>query len=442
MAQLYDHVRAAKVTKRAEEVKRGDVTAAFAKAARIVEAQYEWPFQSHASMGPACAVVDAKADQCTVWTGSQKPHFVRDGVAKLLGLPQDKVHAIWVAGPGSYGRNDAGDAAMDAAFLSKKVGKPVRVQGMRMDGTAWDPKAPACVLRGRAALDSSGKVVAYEFLSKGFSRQHIATNESDPADSLVGLATGVAPKGTLIFGVPAESYGFENKLLAWETIPPLVEEGCSPLRTSHMRDPVGPEIHFGSEQFIDELAHAAGEDPVAFRLKYHTNPRHQAVVKAVAEKAGWASLGKGKGIAFAERGGTAVAVVAQVEVDAKSGRIWARKFTVAHDCGLVINPRILTQTIEGNVVHGLSRALFEEVRFTRDAVTSIDWASYPILEMQDAPESIEVVLIDRPEVAPTGAGEPTIRVVPAAVANAFFNLTGKRLRQAPMSQERVKAAFI
>jgi CO/xanthine dehydrogenase Mo-binding subunit len=275
MDKLYDHVRAAKVTKRAEEVKRGDTAAVLAKATKVVEAQYEWPFQSHASMGPACAVVDAKADRCTVWTGSQKPHFVRDGVAKLLGLPQDKVHAIWVAGPGSYGRNDAGDAAMDAAFLSKKLNKPVRVQGMRMDGTAWDPKAPACVHRGRAAIDASGKVVAYEFLSKGFSRQQIATNESDPADSLVGLATGVPPKGNLIFGVPAESYGFDNKLLAWETIPPLVAEGCSPLRTSHLRDPVGPEIHFGSEQFIDELAHAAGEDPVAFRLQNVATPTSQ-----------------------------------------------------------------------------------------------------------------------------------------------------------------------
>ncbi|HXU41382.1 MAG TPA: molybdopterin cofactor-binding domain-containing protein [Burkholderiales bacterium] len=441
MAKLYDHVRAAKVTKRAEEVKRGDVAAAFAKAPRIVEAEYEWPFQSHASMGPACAVVDAKADHCTVWTGSQKPHFVRDGVARLLGLPQDKVHAIWVSGPGSYGRNDAGDAAMDAAFLSRKLGKPVRVQGMRMDGTAWDPKAPACVLRGRAALDASGKVIGYEFLSKGFSRQHIATNESDPADSLVGLATGVAPKGNQIFGVPAESYGFENKLLAWETIPPLVAEGCSPLRTSHLRDPVGPEIHFGSEQFIDELALAAGEDPAAFRIKYLTNPRHAAVVKAAADKAGWGSLGKGKGIAFAERGGTAVAVVAQVEVDRKTGRVWARRITVAHDCGLVINPLVLRQTIEGNVVHGLSRALFEEVRFNRDAVTSIDWASYPILEIQDAPETIEVVLIDRPEVAPTGAGEPTIRVIPAALANAFFDATGKRIRRAPLDPERVKAAL-
>jgi CO/xanthine dehydrogenase Mo-binding subunit len=448
MEQLHAHIREAKVVKREEPVKRGDLAAAFnAPGARIVEAQYEWPFQSHASMGPACAVADVSADGCSVWTGSQKPHFTRNGVAKLLGMPPEKVRAIWVTGPGSYGRNDAGDAALDAAFLSKATGKPVRVQGTRADGIAWDPKGPACVHRARAAIDASGKVIAYEFVSKGFSRQHIATNESDPADSLVGQATGIPAKGTQIFGVPAESYGFENKLLAWETIPPLVDN-CSPLRTGHLRDPVGPEIHFGSEQFIDEIATAAGEDPVAFRLRYLTNPRHQAVVKAAAEKAGWQARTspqktlQGRGIAFAERNGTAVAAVAEVEVDRKSGRVWAKRVVVAHDCGLVINPQGLRYTIEGNVVHGLSRTLFEEVRFDRDSVLSVDWASYPILEMRDAPESIEVVLIDRPEVAPSGAGEPTMRVVPAAVANAIFDATGVRLRKAPLNAETVKAALL
>jgi CO/xanthine dehydrogenase Mo-binding subunit len=391
-------------------------------------------------MGPACAVAQVKDGSCTVWTGSQKPHFVRDGVARLLELPPQNVRAIWVSGPGSYGRNDAGDAALDAAYLSRVTGKPVRVQGMRSDGTTWDPKGPACVHRARAAINASGKVVAYEFTAKGFSRQHIATNESHPADSLIGQSMGLPPKPNQIFGTPAESYGFDNKLLAWETIAQLVEH-CSPLRTSHLRDPVGPEIHFGSEQFIDELARAAGEDPVAFRVKYLTQPRHAAVVKAVAEKSGWASLGKGRGIAFAERNGTAVAVVAQVEVDRASGRIWARKFWVAHDCGLIINPELLRTTIEGNVVQGLSRTLFEEVRFDRDSVTSVDWASYPILEMSDAPESIEVALINHPEIAPTGAGEPTIRVIPAAVANAFFDATGVRLRRAPLNPERVKAAL-
>jgi CO/xanthine dehydrogenase Mo-binding subunit len=401
-------------------------------------------------MGPACAVADVRADGVTVWSGSQKPHFTQLGVARLLGVPEEKVHVIWMYGPGSYGRNDAGDAALDAALLSKITGRPVRVQGMRNDGIAWDPKGPACVHRARAALDASGKVIGYEFVAKGFSRINIQTNESDPAHSLVGMSTGIPPKPSEGFGVPVETYGFESKLLAWETIPPLLDS-CSPLRTAHLRDPVGPEIHFGSEQFIDELAYAANEDPVAFRLKYVTAPRDAAVIKAAAEKAGWqprsgardrsGDVLPGRGIAYAQRNGTIVAVVAEIEVEKKTGRIRARKFTVAHDCGLIVNPEGLRYTIEGNIVHGLSRALFEEVRFDRDKVTSVDWMTYPILDIKDAPETIDVVLINHPEIAPTGAGEPSIRVTPAAVANAFFDATGVRLRRVPLSPERVKAAL-
>jgi CO/xanthine dehydrogenase Mo-binding subunit len=366
-------------------------------------------------------------------------------------VPAEKVHVIWVPGPGSYGRNDAGDAALDAAMLSKLTGKPVRVQGMRFDGIAWDPKGPASVHRARAALDASGKVTGYEFVSKAFSRININTNESDPRDSLVGMSIGLPPKPGAAYNPPAESYGFENKRLAWETIPPLVD-ACSPLRTAHLRDPVGPDVHFASEQFIDELAHATNEDPVAFRLKYVTAPRDAAIIRAAADKAGWQTrpaprpdrsgeLLAGRGIAYAQRGGTIVAAVVEVEVERKTGRIWARKVTVAHDCGLVVNPQGLRYTIEGNVVHGLSRTLFEEVRFDREKVTSVDWLTYPVIEIRDAPESIEVVLIDHPEIAPTGAGEPTIRVIPAAVANAFFDATGVRLRKAPLTPERVKAAL-
>jgi CO/xanthine dehydrogenase Mo-binding subunit len=450
MEKLHDHIRAAKTLKREEHAKKGDVEAVFKTAARIVEAEYEWPFQSHAGMGPGCAVADVKKDSATLWTGSQKPHFARDGVARLLGLPPEKVHAIWVMGPGSYGRNDSGDTAIDAALLSKLTGRPVRVQGMRRDGM-WDPKGPACVHKGRAALDAGGKVIAYDFQSKGFSRINIATNESDPSDSLAGMELGMPLKPQLGFGIPAESYGFDNKRLAWEVIPPLVERS-SPLRTSHLRDPVGPEIHFASEQFIDEIAAATGEDPVAFRLKYLTGSRDQAVIRAAAEKAGWqphpaprgprsGDLLSGRGIAYAQRNGTIVAIVAEIEVERKTGRIWGRKFTVAHDCGLIINPEGLRHTIEGNVVHGLSRTLYEEVRFDRNTVTSVDWLNYPIVEIGDTPESIEVVLINRPEVAPTGAGEPSMRPLPAAVANAFFDATGVRMRRAPLSPERVKAAL-
>ena len=451
MERLHTHIRAATPLRREEPVRRGDVETAFRTAARVIEAEYEWPFQSHASMGPACAVADVRPDGATVWTGSQKPHFTRDGVARLLGLPPEKVRGIWVMGPGSYGRNDAGDVALDAAYLSKQTGHPVRVQGMRHDGTAWDPKGPNCAHRARAALDASGRVVGYEFVARGFSRLNIATNESDPRDSLAGMALGLPPKPEVGLGVPAESYGFDAKLLAWEVVPPLLERG-SPLRTAHLRDPVGPEIHFGSEQFVDEIAATTGEDAVAFRLRYLREPRDVAVVRAVAERAGWVTrpapgrersgpVLRGRGIAYAQRAGTVVAVVAEVEVEPATGRIWGRRFTVAHDCGLIVNPLGLRYTIEGNVVQGLSRTLFEEVRFDRSRVTSVDWATYPILEMPDALESIEVVLIDRPDVLPSGAGEPTIRCVPAAVANAVFDATGVRFRRAPLSPERIKAAL-
>lgn len=447
---VYEHLRSTAVDKREDEVKKGEPGPAFAGAARVVEAEYEWPFQSHASMGPACAIVDAKPDHARLWTGTQKPHYARDGVARMLGLPPEKVHATWVLGPGSYGRNDAGDAAMDAALLSKLTGRPVRVQYMRHDATGWDPKAPASVHRARAALDASGQVIGYEFISRGFSRADINSNESDPRHSLAGMELGLPLKPEANFGVPAESYGFAHKLLGWETVPPLLARS-SPLRTSHMRDPVGLQIQFASEQFIDELAAATGTDPVAFRLQYLSAPRDREVVKAAAEKAGWeprtgprardGDILSGRGIAYAQRAGTVVAVVARIEVDRRSGRIWPRRMTVAHDCGLVVNPAGLRQTIENGLVQGISRALLEEVRFDREQVTSADWLSYPILDIQDAPESVDVVLLNRPEAAPTGAGEATPRVVPAALANAFFDATGVRLRRAPLTPERVKAAL-
>jgi nicotinate dehydrogenase subunit B len=459
---LHDYIRSAPVIERQDAFKRGDLQAAFKSAARVVAAEYCWPLQSHSSMGPACAVADVRADHATVWTGSQKPHSTREGVAKLLGLPLEKVRAIWVMGPGSYGRNDAGDAALDAAYLSKLTGTPVRVQGMRADGTAWDPKGAACVHRARAGLDAQGRVIAYEFIAKGLSRVNIMFNESDPRDSLAGMALGLPVHPGAGLGTPSESYAFDAKLLAWEVVPPLLER-YSPLRTGHLRDPLGAEVHFGSEQFIDEIAWAVHADPVAFRLQYLSAPRDAAVVRAAADKAGWtprsspaygaprhdarserlrgSNVLRGRGIAYAQRAGTVVAVVAEIEVYPNEGRIWARKFTVAHDCGLIINPKSLRQTIEGNVVQSLSRTLFEEVQFDRTRVTSVDWASYPILEMADAPETIDIVLLESKDVPPSGAGEPTVRCVPGAVANAFWDATGVRIRRAPLSPARVKAAL-
>ena len=449
---IYDHIRKAPVRKRSEEGKpAGNVDDAFRSAARIVEAEYEWPFQSHASMGPACALVEIRDERATCWTGSQKSHFVRDGVAVMLGLPPDKVRAIWVPGPGAYGRNDAGDAAMDAAVLAKATGRPVRLQYMRDQGTGWDPKGPASIHRARAAIDAAGNVIGYDFLSKGFSRIDVLMNESKAADTLAGHLLGAKLTVNDGFGVPAEVYEFANKRVAWETIAPLLER-ASPLRSAHLRDPVGPQIHFASESFMDEVAHAVGADPVEFRLKHLKAPRDIAVIKAAAERAGWqtrtsprrdqtGSKVSGRGIAYSQRNGTVCAVVAEVDIDRSTGKIWARKFTVAHDCGQIINPDGLAKCIEGNIVQGISRTLWEETTFDKQAVTSVDWITYPILDIGETPETIDCVLINRPEAVPTGAGEPSIRPVAAAIANAIFDATGVRIRRVPFSPDRVKQAL-
>ena len=447
--ELYDHIRQAPVRHREAPVAKGDVDAALAKAARVVEAEYEWPYQSHSSMGPGCAVCEVKDGKAILWTGTSKPHFARDGVAAILKLPVEHVVAHWIPGAGAYGRNDAGDAALDAAVLAQAVGRPVRLQYMRYEGHGWDPKGPASIHRARAGFDANGTVIAYKFESKGFSRVDIDTNESDPRYSLAGQLMGIELASLDGFGIPAESYGFDNKLLAWETVAPLLDRG-SPLRTSHLRDPVGPQIQFASESFIDELAHEAGSDPVAFRLKYLTAPRDIAVVKAAAEQAKWEprvsgpkgrqsdGVAQGRGFAYCQRGHTVVACVADIEVDLKTGKVNPKHFVVAHDCGLIVNPGALTACIEDNVVHSASRSLIEETKFEPDKVTSVDWLTYPIIDIADAPERVEVVLINRPDLPVYGAGEPSSRPVGAALANAVFDATGQRVRRAPLTPERVR----
>ena len=450
-ATLYDHIRKAPTRKREAGKEAGNVDDAFNGAARVITAEYEWPFQSHARMGPGCALVEIKDGRVTCWTGTQKAHFVQAGLAATLAVPVDNVRVIWTTGPGSYGRSDADDCAMDAAVLAKAVGKPVRLQYMRDEGTGWDPKAPASIHQARAALDASGNVIAYDYLSRGFSRIDVNTNGSEPKDTLAGQNLGVDIKSGDGFGLPGDSYGFANKRTAWETIAPLLDR-ASPLRTAHMRDPVGPQIHFASESFIDEVAAALNVDPVEFRLRYVKDPRDVAVIKAAAEKAGWQTRPSprkdqtgdkvsGRGIAYAQRGASRVAVIAEVDVDRSTGKIWARKFTVAHDCGQIINPNGLRHAIENNIVQATSRTLWEEVKFDQKNVTSVDWRTYPILDVTEAPEQVDIVLINHPEIAPSGAGEASSRPVAAAIAHAVFDATGVRIRRAPLSPVNVKSAL-
>jgi CO/xanthine dehydrogenase Mo-binding subunit len=324
---------------------------------------------------------------------------------------------------------------------------------MRYEGHGWDPKAPASVHKARAALDEKGNVLAIDFNSKGFSRLETNSTEADPGDTLAGMLLGHKGARTAAFNLPENMYTFENKRMSWETIAALVP-GASPLRTSHMRDPLGPQITFASESFIDEIAYAAGADPVEFRLKYLTEPRDIAAIKAVAEKAGWkpgkagarrtkrGDIVTGRGIAYTQRGNTIVAVIADVEINEKTGAIRVPRVTIAHDCGLIINPDALRRVVEANVVQGVSRSIHEEVQFDRKTVKSVDWLTNPIVDMTEAPTQIDVVLLNHPEAIPTGAGEASMRPLTAAIGNAVFEATGTRVRRAPLNPGHIKASTV
>jgi nicotinate dehydrogenase subunit B len=357
-----------------------------------------------------------------------------------------------VAGPGSYGRNDAGDCSADAAVLSNAVGKPVRVQYSRAEGIAWDPKGSASIHRVRAAVDTSGKVVAYDFMTKGFSLRDMSPRETKPAYVLAGHQLGFPLDGIKAFGNPTDTYGFEHKRVGWETIPPLLDR-VSPLRTSHLRATASPMCHFASDQFIDELALFTNTDPVEFRLRYMTDQRDKDVVKKAADMAGWeyrvgprkGQEGRevmiGRGIGMSNKEDTTVAIAVEVEVNRSTGVVRPTKFFVAHDCGLIINPQGLRHVVECQTIWAASRTICEEVKFSESMVTSEDWLTYPTSDMAIAPEVFEVALINRPEIPSAGAGEGTARGVTGAVANAFFDATGVRMRRAPLSPEHVRAAL-
>jgi nicotinate dehydrogenase subunit B len=454
---LYKHMRAAVPKASKETLSRGDAAAALANAAKKLEASYECPFQSHATMGPGCAVADVHTDGVTtVWSGGQKPHDLQKGFSQLLRVPIDTVRVIWMEDAGSYGRPGFEDAAADAVLLSQAVGKPVRVQWMREDMTAWGSKGPAVLCDLAAGLGAQGEVSAVQFTSRAFSGGETHFRPDAMGNYLGAQLTGI-PNTTGVdefaqWGVQAPPYTFGNIHATAHVIPALYES-ASPLRTTHLRDPEGPATSFAVESFMDEIAAAAGVDPLDFRLKYLDEPRAKAVLTAAAQKAGWdrrpspknisasGEIATGRGIALSTRNGTYVGTVAEVEVNRRTGVVRVKRFVCAHDCGLIINPDALRTTIEANLIQSMGRTLLEEVMFDRSNVTSVDWRTYPVARASDIPSQVDVVLLNHAEIPPNGAGEPSSRNVPAAIANAVFDATGARVRQMPLTPARVRAAL-
>jgi CO/xanthine dehydrogenase Mo-binding subunit len=454
---LYQHMRSAAPKATKETVKKGDAAGALASAAKKVQASYETPYQSHATMGPGCAVADIHTDGVsTIWSGGQKPHALQKGFAELLRVPLDKVRVIWVEDAGSYGRPGFEDTAADAVLLSQAVGKPVRVQWSRADMTAWGSKGPAVVYDLAAAIDERGEVAAVEFTSRAFSGGEVHFQPSDAGNYLGAQLSGVPNTGGVDefaqWGVQAPPYVFPNIHAVSHVISGFYDAG-SPLRTTHLRDPEGPQTSFAVESFIDELAAATGADPIEFRMRHLDNARAKAVLTAAAEKAAWeqrpspkSSKGSGdvvtgRGVGLSTRGGTYVGTIAEVEVNRRTGAVRVTRFVCAHDCGLIINPEALRGTIAANLIQSMSRGMKEEVTFDRSNVTSVDWTTYPIARAQDIPAQVDIVLINHPELPPNGAGEPSSRATAAAIANAIFDATGARIRQTPLTSARVKAAL-
>jgi nicotinate dehydrogenase subunit B len=445
----------------------GNADAGFAGAAKTIEAEYQVPFQGHTAFAGAHATADPSNGQMTVYSNDMKAYGMRRGVATFLGMPQEQVRVIWMHGPQGFGRTAAEDAACEAAWIAREMGRPVRIQWMRDEETAWDSKSPAFLVKLRGALDSDGRLTAYEYKARSCDYNHLGYNEPDTV--LIAQLMGsrrTRPAGGSA-SVPSDMYVIPNRAMSGEVVGlPSVWE--TPLRTGNLRDPNGPQATFAAESFIDEAAAAAKADPLEFRLQMiragtsddagFRRARSLAVLKAAADAYGWdhrpspkavgsGNILTGRGLAYSFRGQTIVAQIAEVEVNRATGHVWAKRLVCAHDCGFVVNPESLRHTVECGTLHGLSRALHEEVRFDTEKVTSVDWISHPTLRHADVPERIDIVLVngdpnpERPDLPPYGAGEASLKPMLAAIANAIHDATGVRIRRVPFRDDRVLAAL-
>lgn len=431
-------------------VDEGNVDLAMAAAYQKMPRIYVWPYQLHASIGPSCALADWQTDRLTVWAGSQNPHVLRADLSRLMGMEDLRIDVIRMEAAGCYGRNCADDVAADAALLSRAVGAPVRVQLTREQESAWEPKGAAQLMQVNGGLNADGSVAAYDFQT---------SYPSNASPTLALLLTRTIEPVAQAFEMGDRTarppYDYANLRVAINDMAPLV-------RSSWLRGVSALPNSFAHESYIDELATAAGVDPVEFRLRYLQDPRAVELLKATADKAGWqphtgpqtqanqGDLLQGQGVGYARYnhskwpgfGAAWAAWVADVEVNRRTGEVHVRRVVVGHDAGTLINPAGVQHQIHGNVVQTTSRALLEEVKFNPETgtVANLEWGSYPILSFRDVPV-IDIVTMPRQGEPPLGAGESSSVPGTAAIANAIFDATGVRFRQPPFTPEVVLAGL-
>jgi len=430
-----------------EVISQKEDAGAAKRAARALEADYTRPYVAHAAIGPSCAVAKLEDGVYQVWTHSQGIYPLRTHLARALRVEEEKVAAVHVDGAGCYGHNGADDVALDAALLARAVpGRPVRVQWSREDEFTWEPYGPAMVVRLKADLDASGNIV--NWIEEIWSNPHSSRPSGGGVNLIAAwdLAQPHQPSpprnpplpggGSHRNGMPI--YEFPNQRVTNRLVKRI------PVRVSAMRALGGTANVFAIESFMDELAAAAGADPVEFRLRHLKDPRARAVIEKVAEKAGWRSGEKGdgtrgRGIGFARYKNSAVYVaeIAEVEIgnEVSVKRVWA-----AIDAGLVINPDGIINQTEGGIIQTVSWALKEAVQYDRGRILSQNWQDYPILTFEEVPQ-VDVTIVNRPDLPPLGAGEGAQGPTASAIANAIYNAMGVRLRDMPFTRDRVVAAM-
>jgi CO/xanthine dehydrogenase Mo-binding subunit len=442
---------------------RGNFDSAFKSASQTLQQSYKFHYTGHLPIGPHCCVADVTPGGARVFTNTQDAYGtrqqVKDALDVVMGpntLPLNRIRLTYVEGSSVYGSAPYREAAQAAAMMSALTGKPVRVQFMRWDEHGWDNYGPAQMTDIRAGIDGSGNITAFEFTHFGIPYWTTPTPQQQVQGSAVFATQGRAE--TTISGA---QYSIPN----WRVVGKSLPLQNNYFKVTFLRAPDNPQSAFAAEQAVDELAYMAKMDPVAFRLQNVANltddppQRWKNVLVNVAKDVNWqpkvaasklssANVVTGRGIAFGFYSNTMTCCVADIEVNKSTGKITAKQLHVAGDPGLIVYPGGSENNEEGAAMQGLSRALHEAVVFNNKQVTSLDWVSYPMVRFKDAPKVFihgltrtDVPDPQGPGSRTTGSGEPALAPVPAALANAFFDATGARIREAPMTPARVRAVL-